>query len=203
MIWMDFIMLAFKKSDKYCLSLITIFIICNFLFHSAYIFAQSSEIRINNINIGISQPMIVMDADIAFDLSGETIEALNHGIPLEFDIKVRIKKDRDWIWDETILSKKITYRIEFQPLSEQYLVTEINSGETKQFQHLDGVLNYMGEVKNYPLISVDMITPDNRYTAQIKSQLNIQALPAPLRPLAYFSSQWHLSSPWLSRTIQI
>lgn len=157
----------------------------------------------NNINVisadgVINEDMYNVNAYISYQLGNESRNALEHGIPLEFDIVIRLKKPRLWLWDKTLVSRTITYRLEHQPLSGDYLVTRLNDGELEQFQKLDDVLRYIGEIKNFPLADAAMLKSGSNLYAQVKSHLNIEALPAPLRQLAYLSSEWRLSSPWQS-----
>jgi len=37
---------------------------------------------------------------------------------------------------------------------------------------------------------------DQHYFGMVKTALEIEALPLPLRPVAYLTPQWHLSSGW-------
>jgi len=199
---MDFIMHACKRPDLKISpgSILTIVFIMFLL--SDICNAQMSGIEINHINGVIDNTMLSLDADIEYHLSKETLDALEHGIPLEFDIEFRVKKEREWIWDKIIVSKMITFRIEYQPLSGHYLVSQTNTWRKYQFQNLPEVLDFIGAINRFPLIGVDMIVPGKTYKAEMKAGLNIQALPAPLRPLAYISSQWQLSSPWQGWTIE-
>jgi hypothetical protein len=199
---MDFIMHACKRPDWKISSgsiLGGVFIL---FFLSEIYAAQISGIEINHINGVIDNTMLRIDADIAYHLSKETRDALEHGVPLEFDIEFRIKKEREWFWDEIIVTKMITFRVVYQPLSGHYLVTQTNTGRRHQFRNLPDVLDFIGDINRFPLIGIDMIVPDKNYIAEIRAGLNIQALPAPLRPLAYISSQWQLSSSWQSWAIE-
>ena len=202
MIWMDFIMHACKKPELQISSGSILAVVFILFFLSGNCNAQLSGVEISRINGVVDNTMLRVDADIVYHLSMDTRDALEHGIPLEFDIEFRIKKEREWIWDETIVTKTITFRVEYQPLSGHYLVSQTNTSHKYQFRNLQEVLEFIGHINRFPLIGIDMIVPDNNYKAEIRVELNIQALPAPLRPLAYISSQWQLSSPWQSWTIE-
>ena len=196
-------MLVCRKSETTVTIQSVIFIIFIMISIPITSLAQTSGITIDAVSGQTNHTMLNINAEISYHLSKETTDALDHGIPLEFNIEIRIKRNRNWLWDKTIISKTITYRVEFQPLSGQYLVTELYSGDINQFHGLEDVLEFMGILKDYPVIGVDMLSPEYNYVAQIKSHLNIQALPAPLRPLAYLSSQWHLASSWRSWTVHL
>ncbi len=166
-----------------------------------FLFSRSSIAGTNSIKIESADGVIIenmysVNAKISYQLGKENRNALEHGIPLEFDIEFRIQKRRPWIWDQTLISRTITYRLEHQPLSGDYLVTRLNDGDLEQFQNLEDVLEYIGKIKNFPLIDTAILETGGIFYAQVKTHLNIEALPAPLRPLAYISSEWRLSSPW-------
>lgn len=158
--------------------------------------AGTNSISVNNADGVIIENMYTVNAKISYQLGKESRTALEHGIPLEFDIDIRIRKRRLWFWDQTLVNKTVTYRLEHQPLSGDYLVTRLDNGELEQFQNLEDVLKYVGEIRNFPLTDASSLEMNGSLYAQIKSHLNIEALPAPLRPLAYISTDWRLSSPW-------
>lgn len=158
--------------------------------------AGTNSISVNNADGVIIENMYTVNATISYQLGKESRTALEHGIPLEFDIDIRIRKRRLWFWDQTLVNKTVTYRLEHQPLSGDYLVTRLDNGELEQFQNLEDVLKYVGEIRNFPLTDASSLEMNGSLYAQIKSHLNIEALPAPLRPLAYISTDWRLSSPW-------
>jgi hypothetical protein len=171
------------------------------------LFAHSSiagtyGIKIDSADGEIIENMYNVNANITYQLGIENRNALEHGVPLEFDIEFRIKKYRPWIWDQTLISRTITYRLEHQPLSGDFLVTRLNDGKLKQFQNLEDVLEYIGKIKNFPMIDSAILETGETFYAQVKIHLKIEALPAPLRPLAYLSSEWRLSSPWQTWVIQ-
>jgi len=166
-----------------------------------FLFSRSSIAATHGINIESADGVIIenmysVNANISYQLGNENRNALEHGIPLEFDIEFRIKKHRPWFWDKILISKTITFRLEHQPLSRNFLVTRLNDGDLEQFQKLEDVLEYIGKIRNFPMIDSAILEPDGIFFAQVKIHLKIEALPAPLRPLAYISSEWRLSSPW-------
>ena len=165
--------------------------------------ADTNSIKIDSADGVIIEDMYSVNANISYQLGNESRKAIEHGVPLEFDIEFRIKKRRLWILDKTLISRTITFRLEHQPLSGDYLVTRLNSGELEQFQNLEDVLEYIGDIKNYPLLDIAVLGTGGIFYAQVKTHLNIEALPAPLRPLAYISAEWRLSSPWYTWIIEL
>lgn len=165
--------------------------------------AQTSGIRIERVSGNINQSMITISTGINYELSEETRNALEQGVELEFDITFRVRKSLRWFRDPVITEKTLTFRVEHQPLSAQYLVTDLNDGERHQFRTLASALEFIGSIEEFPLVHTNMLSRQERYTAQVRAELNIQSLPPPLRPLAYLSSQWQLSSKWQNLEIQL
>lgn len=136
-----------------------------------------------------------VDAEIDYQLSEEATQALLHGVSLQMDIEFQVKMKRPWLWNKMIKESMLSYRLEHHPLSGNFLVTNLATGERDQFQNLAGALENLGKISNYPLVTEDRLQPDKNYLVEIRARLNKQALPAPLRPLAYLSSRWHVASP--------
>ena len=143
-----------------------------------------------------------IDADIDYHLGEESEKALLHGVSLQIDVELRLKMKRPWLWNKTIEESVISYRLEHYPLSGQYLVTNLTTGNREQFRNLPGALDYMGKISNFPLVAENRLQEDRTYLVQVRARLNRQALPAPLRPLAYLSSRWNVSSPTHEWTLQ-
>jgi len=144
----------------------------------------------------------LMDARIRYELSDSVIEAVTHGIRLRFNVRVKVKKERNWIWDRTIKSEVLIYRLEYQPLSGNYIVTRLNDSEREQFRDLEEALTYLGNVNDYPLIKQDMLDQGGVYNCYIKSELKVSSLPLPLQPVAYLSPTWNLESLWYEWNIR-
>ena len=197
-------MRCWKKSERTSgKSLLFSLLIAFLLMQPQSVLAETAGIQINDVSGTMLENTYMINADIDYHFSPETRKALIHGVPLQFDTRIRVKKQRRWFWDRTMESVVFKYRLQYHPLTGYYLVTNMNNGERQQFQDLPGVLGYLGKLKNYPLISRDAFgAAAGEYYGQISVALDIQSLPAPLRPLAYLSTQWHLSSPTYAWSIR-
>lgn len=201
-VWTGFIMHACKRSEIHYMTVIKSSWLALLLF-PAICSAQSSGIRIEHITGNIRQNMVTISTGINYVLSNETRKALEQGVELEFDVTFRVKRELRWFPDPVVTEKILAFRVEHQPLSGQYLVTELNNGKRHQFRTLASALEFIGSINEFPLVHTNMLSRQERYFAQIRAELNIQSLPPPLRPLAYLSSQWKLSSPWQNLEIML
>ena len=54
----------------------------------------------------------------------------------------------------------------------------------------------LGEIEDLWLLEQERLEPDENYLLKVKVSLDIEALPLPLRPVAYLKPSWDLSSGW-------
>ena len=64
-----------------------------------------------------------LEASFAFTLSAQLRDALIRGIPLYFKIEFALSKPR-WYWfDDNLVTGERTYRLSYQPLTQQYRIS--------------------------------------------------------------------------------
>ena len=137
-----------------------------------------------------------LNADIQLTFNQEIITALEHGVALQIDTEIKIKRNRSWLWDKTIYTTVLMQRLQYHPLSNQYLVTRKNLGNKHDFQNLHQALKFIGTIRNQPIKMPNTLQQEKQYTAQIRTHLNTDELPAPLKLATYLQAAWQLSSPW-------
>ena len=86
------------------------------------------------------------------------------------------------------------YELSYQPLSERYVIKNVNSGEQNSFATLFSALNYMGRVVDLPIIDASILDPDARYEVSMRAILDQDTLPGPLRLIAFWSEGFRLVS---------
>lgn len=137
-----------------------------------------------------------LNAQIEYRLSKAALEALQNGVPLIVDIEIEVRRRRSWLWDETVHALTQRFRLEYHELSQQYLVSNLNSGERRAFPTRTAALGFMGRIQDFPLLDRSLLAENERYEGALRVRLDIEALPAPLRLLAYLSDDWRLTSEW-------
>jgi hypothetical protein len=138
----------------------------------------------------------VLNADVDYRFSQSAIEALEHGVPLSLVVKLKISRHRDYWLDETILSERRRFRIRYHPLAKSFQLIYEASGTPQNFAGLSALLDAMGEIRGWRVLPVDRLEKGQEYWASLSVSLDIEALPLPLRPVAYISPSWYLGSPW-------
>jgi hypothetical protein len=138
----------------------------------------------------------MLSADIDYQLSEKAIEALNNGVSLFWTYQLTVQEKRDYLWNETVMEKSFRYRIQYHALLKMYRVINESNGAVNNFSTLEAALDLLSTLEDYPLIEKSKIADKKQYVAGIKITFERDALPLPLRPIAYTNPQWYLSSDW-------
>ena len=137
-----------------------------------------------------------LDAKINYELSEAAIEALDNSIELTVVLDIEVQRERWYYFDETVITIQKRYRIKHHALTNFYSLLYLDNGVRRTFSTLDEALTQLGRLDDFPLMEKSVVQPGENYWVYLRTYLDIEALPAPMRPLAYFSSQWRLNSDW-------
>lgn len=157
---------------------------------------QASEVHIEFATSTLVDSRYQVDAYIEYRFDDEVITALTHGIPLRIDTHMKIKRERKWLWDPVVRAETLSFQLQRHALSDHYLLTNLTTDEKEQFQYLDEALRTLGSINSHFLFDQETVDSEASYSGYLKSELNIEALPPPLRPIAYFSRYWQADSGW-------
>ncbi len=156
-----------------------------------------ADFKIIDIQPKIVDQSLVLTGNLELGLNPKVEEALAKGIPLDINIDVHLRRERRFLWDRKIASWTLHRRIQYHALSGQYLVStaepEAEYGES--LLTLQEALKQMGTLNGVTLKLEEPVTPA-AHSVDIRVSLDIEALPTPLRPVAYTSFTWHLNSGW-------
>ena len=137
-------------------------------------------------------------AQIKYQLSPTAKEALHKGVPLTWIVLVEIR-EIGRVWDSSIYSLRLPYRLQFHALLNQYEV--LTPGKQSQmFLTLNAALRFLANLRDTQPIPAKIFRPGHRYKLAVKCEFDRESLP--VRPSAYLDSQWYLSSDWYICPIQ-
>ncbi len=157
---------------------------------------EEAGVKIENVETILQDDSYVLSADIDYRLSPRAKEALQNGVPLFWDIHVKTFQHRDYFWDKVLVDTGIRYRIQYYALLNMYRVRDENGGELYNFSTLSAALDSMSVLRKLFILNKNNYVQGRRYAVGIKVTLDRDALPLPLRPVAYTNPQWYLSSDW-------
>ena len=144
----------------------------------------------------------ILNAEIKYPLTLRVKEAIENGVPITFSQQFRLIKSipilgKYWQWNETLWSTEIRYKLHYHALTQQYLLVDLDTRHQRNFSSLSGALKALGRIEKLSLPPKYLTDLDN-LILQIRSGIDLNALPTPMRPGALISSKWHLTSPWVA-----
>lgn len=144
----------------------------------------------------------ILDARLQLVLSSEALAALNSGVPLTIELQLQVIRSRRLYPDALDAELAVRYELEFRPLSQRYIVSNLNSGDQDSFATLYSALNNLGRIQGLPVVDDALLVPDKRYRVRLRAMLQTQQYPAPLRILFFWRSQWQLQSEWFEWSLE-
>jgi hypothetical protein len=142
-----------------------------------------------------------LEARLQLILSDEALDALNSGVPLRIELNFEVIRVRGLWLDSLDASLTFTYELEYRPLSQRYVVRNLNSGEQESFATLYSALNNLGRIQGLPVVDDAVLDLDSRYRFRLQARLSTRQYPAALRLLFFWRSQWQLESDWYEWTL--
>jgi hypothetical protein len=180
--------------------------ILGLLLGGALVFASLAQAQINPSHEGFfdvrsAQTSLVdgvreLDARLQLVLSDEALDALGSGVPLRIELNIEVIRVRRFIPDSVDAALSLQYELEYRPLSQRYIVRNLNSGDQDSFATLYSALNNLGRIQGLPVIDDALLETDSDYRIRLQALLSTRQYPAPLRMLFFWRDQWDLKSDW-------
>jgi len=138
----------------------------------------------------------LLNARLFFGLSAEVQEALQSGVPITLQLKIEILRERSYMWNESVASLNQKYRLHYHILSQQFILTNLNTKINSSYESSEEAISAISEVHELPIIDSKLLKESESYYGRVRVKLVISDLPSPLRLWAYLSSDWRLKSEW-------
>ncbi|NCF52818.1 DUF4390 domain-containing protein [Gammaproteobacteria bacterium] len=137
-----------------------------------------------------------LNARLQLVLSSEALDALSSGVPLTIELQIEIIRVRRFYLDDVEAELAVRYELEYRPLSQRYIIRNLNSGDQDSFATLYSSLNSLGRVQGLPIIDNSLLEGDKNYRIRARALLQTQQYSAPLRLLFFWRDEWQLESEW-------
>jgi hypothetical protein len=167
----------------------------------AVVMAQDNVVRegyfeVRSASSSLIDGVHLLDARLQLVLSSEALEALNSGVPLTIELQLQVIRVRRLYMDALDAELSVRFEMEYRPLSQRYIVRNLNSGDQDSFATLYSALNNLGRIENLPVIDDALLASGKSYRVRVRAMLQTQQYSAPLRLLFFWRSQWQLQSEW-------
>ena len=121
---------------------------------------------------------------------------LNSGVPLTIELQLQLIRTRRFYIDSLDAELAVRFELEYRPLSQRYIVRNLNSGDQDSFATLYSALNNLGRIQRLPIIDESLLNPGKEYRARLRALLATEQYSAPLRLVFFWRGQWQLKSEW-------
>ena len=152
---------------------------------------------IDQIEARLDGQSIQVDGNLTLNLTDDVRKALSKSIPLQLNLEFVLYRVRNYYYDKEVAVWTVPIDIYYKPVSDEYVVSRpdlVNREETFDSQH--AALERLGVFNDLNLPLPEPLIEGKRYLLEARVKLELSELPAMMRPLAYFSSSWHLNSKW-------
>jgi hypothetical protein len=157
---------------------------------------ESGSFRVSEISTEKGDESYLLNARMDINLNTGPKEALENGIPLVFELQIQTLEKHVWYWDIVVAEYKQVRQVQLHSLSRTYLVKDLATGAQRSYIKLDDALQAAGYLHNFPVLAFDRMKDNQTYSVRLRGNLDIEALPTPVRLLAYVSSAWDMDSEW-------
>ncbi len=166
-----------------------------------------ADFSVSEVQPELKPGVLSVSGTLDLTLTGKVEEAVAKGIPIDVDFDFRLMRQRKLLWAKEIQSWTVRRQIRYHALSGQYFVdgAAANEKRLENFTSLRQALRHMGTLNE---LTFDVVSEpqaaqvEGTYELQVRASLDIESLPAPLRPVAYTSLDWHLNSGWTTWTVK-
>ena len=158
--------------------------------------SHSEEFLVTDLSAKLVDETYLMNAEIEYRFSEDVLEALQNGVPITLEMHVEIRREGAWVWTKDLLDFRSRYQIRYHALASVYQVLDLQSGGQQNFATQRSALDALGSIVDLPLVSRAKLEPGETYILAVRAKLDTESLPLPLRPVAYVTPSWRLSSEW-------
>jgi Domain of unknown function (DUF4390) len=162
----------------------------------------AADLGIRSVTAKIADGFYFVDPELTLELGTDAREAIENGVPLIFIFDFRIDQPRRYLWNKNLLSLRRSFELARHPLANSYVVTDIVANKRIASPSLDDALRILSEPAEITLGKATLLDSSTDLLGRMRAQLDIESLPAPLRPIAYVSPSWRLKSDWFEWKLQ-
>ncbi len=158
--------------------------------------------EVRSASTQIVEGVHTLDARLQLVLSSEALAALESGVTLTIELQMQVIRARRLIYDSVDAELAVRYELEYSPVSQRYVVQNVNSGDQDSFATLYSALNSLGRVQGLPVIDDAVLPVGPTYRVRLRAMLNTERYPAALRVLFFWRGQWQLQSEWFEWSLE-
>lgn len=158
---------------------------------SGLVQAAGAEVRAPTLTQ--AEDGLLLTGNFSLSLSPALTDAVNHGIPLVFQMEAELKRPR-WYWvDEVVYKVRTDRRLTYNALVRNYRVSEEQVAQN--FVNLSDALNFIARPAVWRL-PAGQAKPGETIDVAIRFRLDPAFLPKPFQVVSFGDREWRVDSDW-------
>ena len=158
--------------------------------------ALDGVLEVRSAYVEVDHSVFQLHARIEYPMTPAIRAALRDGVTLAFDLDTRVTRERRLWFDSTVVELTLRRELAYHTVSDRYVVRDVRTGDQQSFPTLDGALESLGTVDNWPILVEPQIADGERYRISVRAGIRRGRLPASLRLLLFWTDDWHRVSEW-------
>jgi hypothetical protein len=164
--------------------------------------ALDGALAVRSAYVNIDHGVFLLHARVEYPQGPAIRNALREGITLDFDLEVRIERERHLWFNANIVELTLPRQLSYHAVSDRYVVRDVRSGDQDTFATLDEALEYLGKVDAWPVLVEPQLNGGN-YTISVRAGVRRGELPASLRALMFWTNDWARQSEWYTWSLPV
>ena len=164
--------------------------------------ALDGVLEVRSAYVNIDHGVFLLHARVEYPEGPAIRNALRDGITLDFDLDVRIDRERHLWFNANIVDLTLHRELSYHAVSDRYVVRDVRSGDQDTFATLDEALEYLGRVDAWPVLVEPQLGGGN-YTISVRAGVRRGSLPSSLRTLLFWTDEWARQSEWYTWSLPV
>ena len=146
------------------------------------------------VTVGESPHTLVTQVQLDYQLTQYLRDGLLNGMTLENAVTFGLEWHQTWWWNTQRHLASVKSELKYHPLTKQYQLVRLDTGEDWSFSTLIAALEQMGHLEDYPLPALPQNAYGNDASLVVGVRLSPKTLHLPLKIQALFSDRYALES---------
>jgi hypothetical protein len=164
--------------------------------------ALDGVLEVRSAYVNIDHGVFLLHARVEYPQGPAIRNALRDGITLDFDLDVRIERERRLWFNADIVDLTLHRELTYHAVSDRYVVRDVRSGDQETFASLEEALGYLGRVDAWPILVEPQLDGGN-YTISVRAGVRRGRMPASLRALLFWTDDWARQSEWYTWSLPV
>ena len=137
------------------------------------------------------------NVDIEFVFNQEYLEALNSGLVFDINLDFSVVNVRERRLNREIGKLSQKYILKYNAFTQRYTILNVNTGREVSHSSVSSALEYLGRIRNLPMIDDSLINIDQNYQVFLQVSTRAQGVPSWIKTLTFWRDNLDFVTEWI------